>query len=40
MHVKGLGIMEEDARLPDGFDHAEAHFNAAVGVVLAGLRKP
>lgn len=26
--------------LPDGLDHAEAHFHTAVGVVLAGLRKP
>lgn len=26
-------------KLPDGFDHAEAHFNAAMGVVLAGLRQ-
>lgn len=30
---------EGDPELPDGFDHAEAHFHAAVGVVLAGLRK-
>lgn len=29
-----------DLKLPDGFDHAEAHFNAAVGMVLAGLRQP
>lgn len=29
-----------DPKLPDGFDHAEAHFHAAVGMVLAGLRKP
>lgn len=31
---------EGDPKLPDGFDHAEAHFNATVGVVLAGLREP
>lgn len=24
--------------VPDGFDHAEAHLHAAVGVVLSGLR--
>lgn len=34
------GYYGRGARLPDSFDHAEAHFNAAVGVVLAGLRKP
>lgn len=28
-----------DPKLPDGLDHAEAHFHTAVGVVLAGLRK-
>lgn len=33
------GCYGGDPKLPDGFDHAEAHFHAAVGVVLAGLRK-
>lgn len=28
-----------DLKLPDGLDHAEAHFHTAVGVVLAGLRQ-
>lgn len=26
-------------QVPDGFDHAEAHLHAAVGVVLPGLRE-
>lgn len=33
------GYYGGDPKLPDGFDHAEAHFNTAVGVVLAGLRE-
>lgn len=36
--LEGLALWGR-SRLPDGFDHAEAHFHAAVGVVLAGLRK-
>lgn len=36
---RGLENHRGHCKLPDGFDHAEAHFNAAMGVVLAGLRQ-
>lgn len=35
-----LGVPPDGAmflQVPDGFDHAEAHFHTAVGVVLPGL---
>lgn len=39
-HVRARYRGGRGPELPDGLDHAEAHFHTAVGVVLAGLRKP
>lgn len=39
MHIQSPGWHEGYHKLPDGFDHAEAHFHTAVSVVLPGLRK-
>ena len=36
---RGLKYHGGNYNLPDSFDHAEAHFNTAMGMVLAGLRQ-